>query len=613
MSKKLFAAGTLALAAAMSLTACTPPSPGETKNDGATNVSTQITAMWNQPFYSLNPNTQSGNNVTNSIVSYVTSDGFVYYDKDAVLQKNESFGKYEKISDDPLTIKLTLADTAQWSDGVPVTADDIMLTFGAVSGSWNTISDEKARDTLYTGKEKDVLNKTEGDTVYFEAGSAQWQLIKDFPQFSAEGNGKEFTYTFSKKYNDWEHNLLGVGLPAHIVGKRALGIDDPTAAKKAVSQAFQNKDNTALAKIANVWNLDYNFKEMPADKDLLVTNGPFIISEMKKEQYITFTPNPNYKGSHKPSYGKLILRYGEDANAAVQALRNGEVDIIAPQATADVLSAVQGIPNANVMTSIEASYEHIDLTFNNGGPFDPEAYGGDAEKAKKVRKAFLQCIPREQIVEKLIKPINPNAEVRNSFNVIPNTANYDFTVETNKMAEALKLDLEASKTLLKEAGASNPTVRFMYAKDNQRRAQLFQLVKESCDQAGFKVVAMPDSDWSSHLGNKSYDAVTFAWSSTSMAVGESDANYRTGGLNNFSAYSNKEVDALYDKLTTETDADNQKQIIADVEKHLVDDAFGTVIFQFPGITTSASKISGVAPAPLSPSYFWNYWEWKVGK
>ena len=35
------------------------------------------------------------------------------------------------------------------------------------------------------------------------------------------------------------------------------------------------------------------------------------------------------------------------------------------------------------MTS--GTYEHVDLVFTNGGPFDPATYGGDAAKALKVR------------------------------------------------------------------------------------------------------------------------------------------------------------------------------------------------------------------------------------
>jgi peptide/nickel transport system substrate-binding protein len=47
----------------------------------------------------------------------------------------------------------------------------------------------------------------------------------------------------------------------------------------------------------------------------------------------------------------------------------------------------------------------------------------------------------------------------------------------------------------------------------------------------------------------------------------------------------------------------------EIEKLLIADAYGTTIFQFPGLTVSSSKIAEVKPSPLAPGYFWNFWEW----
>jgi peptide/nickel transport system substrate-binding protein len=46
-----------------------------------------------------------------------------------------------------------------------------------------------------------------------------------------------------------------------------------------------------------------------------------------------------------------------------------------------------------------------------------------------------------------------------------------------------------------------------------------------------------------------------------------------------------------------------------IEKELIADAYGTTIFQFPGLTVSSAKVSGVKPSALAPNYFWNFWEW----
>ncbi len=89
----------------------------------------------------------------------------------------------------------------------------------------------------------------------------------------------------------------------------------------------------------------------------------------------------------------------------------------------------------------------MDLVQNNRGPFDPATYGGDAEKALKVRQAFLHGLPRQEVVDKLIKPINPDAEVRNSFLERPGPPGYDEIVAQNGSSEYAQVD----PALLEEA------------------------------------------------------------------------------------------------------------------------------------------------------------------
>jgi peptide/nickel transport system substrate-binding protein len=301
--------------------------------------------------------------------------------------------------------------------------------------------------------------------------------------------------------------------------------------------------------------------------------------------------------------------------AAVQALQNDEVQLISPQATADVLTAAQGISGVQIYTGDEGTFEHVDLTFNNGGPFDPKAYGGDAAKAQKVRDAFLLTIPRQAIIDNIIKPINPNAAVRNSFFVVPSAPNYPAISEANGMGKVYaEVDIDKAKALLDEVGATGakaPKVRLLYGKSNVRRQQEFRLIQESAAKAGIEVIDNGNDDWGAKLGDKSYDASLFGWQSTGTGVTESDANYRTGGNNNFGGYSNKKVDGWLTDLQTAIDPADQLKLVSQIEKQLVDDAFGVSIFQFPSVTAYSGKLTGIDPVGISPTIFWNFWEWKI--
>ncbi|MYM19747.1 ABC transporter family substrate-binding protein [Brevibacterium sp. 5221] len=608
MKKHLLTAGAGVLATAMLLSACSPNNGADSSDEGGSgNQDAEVKVMWNQPFFSMNNESNTGNATANSNLVYMMNDSFKYYDPDLKLQENEGFGKIEKVSDDPLKVKYTIGDKAKWSDGTPYSAADLVLAWGARSGNFNTKDADKASD------DEGNVKKQKGENVVFNAADPQVARIKDFPEISSDN--KEVTFSYPKPFADWEANLALTdgGLPAHIVAKKALGTDDAQKGNDAVLKAFKDKDNKSLTKIANTWNTGFDFTKLPSDKDLLVTTGPYEMTEYKENQYVTLTRRDNYEGDRKPNIKKVTVRYNEDPTAAVQALQNGEVDAIQPQATADILKQVQGIDGVKTDTGDDATYEHVDLAMANGGPFDPKTYGGDAAKAKKVRQAFLKAMPREKIVNDIIKPLNDSAKVRNSFIQVPGSPSYDQIVKENGIEQMYgQQDLEGAKKLLQEASASKPKVRVMYAKDNARRQQEFQLIKEAGDQAGFEVVDGGDAQWSEHLPDTSrYDASLFGWQSTSTTVTESEANFTSTGQNNFGKYSNKDVDKLYDQLGQELDTGKQAELEGQIEKHLVDDAFGITLFQFPSITSYREQLSGIDNITVAPTLFWNYYEWKM--
>ncbi|QPS32537.1 ABC transporter family substrate-binding protein [Brevibacterium casei] len=601
MNKRFLAAGASVAAAAMVLSACTPPGGGNDDNGGSENQ--VLNVGWNQAFSSMNNMTSYGNATANANLLYMMNDNFGYYD-DKLEEQPGDLGTMEKVSDDPLKVKYTFKDTAKWSDGTPVDAADLALTWAARSTNFNTVESNNNDDG--TVKENDE------STVYFDSADIAYKLIEEFPEVSDDS--KEATFTYSKPFADWSSNLGfgtdGVGVPAHIVAKKALGIEDPAEGKKAIMDAIKNNDKAALSKISNVWNSGFNFASMPEDEDLLVHNGPYKMTDFKEGQYLTLELDPNYSGPKKPKVKTVTIRYNGDPMAMVQAVENGEVDLTQPQSSADVLDAAKAIDGVNVKTADDATYEHVDLTFNNNGPFDPASYGGDEEKAKKVRQAMLKTIPRQEIVDKIIKPLNPDAIVRDSYTQAPDSPMYEEIVGGNGMAEEYsEVNIDDAKKLLEEVGGEIKPVRIMYDNTNTRRQQEFQLIKESAEKAGFKIEDVGDVNWSTRLGDGSYDLALFGWQTTSTGITGSDANYRKGSQNNYGGYSNPETDKILDELLVAPEADGAK-LSTELEKQLVDDAFGLPIFQFPGLTISRDSVSGVSNTTVSPTVFWNYWDWE---
>jgi peptide/nickel transport system substrate-binding protein len=561
-----------------------------------------LSVAWNQPFYSYNGNTSYGNATANNNITYATNAQFNYYNEVPELVKDTSFGTYELVSQDPMVVKYTINDGVKWSDGTPVDGVDLMLHWVALSGADNTPDFDASEFTdPDTGEFTDDFPT---DVVFFDSGADPTTgpgLVQDLPEISDDH--RTVTMTWSKPFVDWEYAFTNVGLPAHVVGMHALGIDDPQEAKDAVLKAIQDKDEAALASISSFWNSGFNFQEMPSDTSLVVSNGPYTITDFVADQYVTLTANKEYVGDHKPKVEEITVRFITDPLAAVQALQNGEVQVISPQATADVADALSAL-DVEVIGGYEGTYEHIDLQFDQSksGTFNDPL----------LREAFMKVIPRQEIVDKLIKPLQEDAEVRNSQVFLPGAEGYDESVAANGSDAYADVDIEGAKALIAQAGVTNPEVCMLFSSTNPRRVNEFALIQASAAQAGFNVTDCSSPDWGGLLGTPgAYDASLFGWQTTSLGVTNGPPpTYNSKGINNLNFYSNPEMDELTEQLGLTFDPAEQIEIEKKIDALLWADFYGVTIFQFPAVTAyDPTKITNIDPSTIAPTIFWNIWEW----
>jgi peptide/nickel transport system substrate-binding protein len=589
----------LAAVASVALSACTAET-GIVENSS-------LTVAWNQPFYSFNANTTNGNATANANILYMTQQWFNYYDDQQNLVKNEDFGTYELVSQDPLVVKYTVNKDITWSDGVKVDAADLLLQWGALSGNLN----DPNADPQYDEETGQIIP---GDAVYFDSVAIGGGIEQITQQPETGDDFRSVTLHYDQVLVDWELLFSGNMMPAHIVGQKALGITDPQEAKDAVVKAITDKDPVALKKIADVWNTSFDLTSMPDDASLVVGDGAYTVSAFVQDEYITLKARgADYKAGPQPKIESITVRFIPDALASIQALANGEVSITLPQATTDVLAAAAALKNVTITNNPEGTYEHIDLVFNKeGGAFNPATYGGDAAKAKVVRQAFLTALNVNEVMDKLIKPLSPEAKWDQSQVFLPGAPGYAESVAGNGSEVYGQGDAAKAKSMLEGVGITDPIdVCFLFSSTNTRRANEYQLYAEQIAPAGFNLVDCSDPNWGSLLGSGTYDASLFGWQSTSTAVTASDATFRSTGGNNFTGYANPAVDALYDKLKVEFDPATQKSLLGQIDKLLWEDAYGMTVFQFPGVLVYDSSLVNISSSPLSPQFFWNYWMWEA--
>lgn len=559
---------------------------------------TSVSAAQNGAMTTMNALTATGYSTYNSNISYLFQSTFNYYDATPKLVKNTDFGTYTKVKSNPLTIKYTIRDGVKWSDGVPVNASDMLLAWAS------------------------SISKNNKGAVNFgsvNAGSGL-DLITKTPKIS--DNNRSMTVVYDKPYVDWEPlTALNPNLPAHIVWEEA-GIDKKTGtnAQDALIKAIQTNNTADLAKLGKAWKTKWNFTTTPTDPKLLVVDGAYKVVKLTK-QYVSLVANKTFNSGPKPKIAKITVRFIPDQTAQVQALQNGEISVLYGQATADTVAALKGLSGVDSTTSATATFEHVDLTFNNGGPFDPKTYGGDAAKALEVRQAFFKVVPRQQMLDRLIKPLSSTAKLDNSSLFIPGQPGYDKAAAENGSSDYQKVDVDAAKALLAKAGVTAPiTVRFAYANDNPRRQGEFQLIQASAKAAGFNVtdVGKPtdqyfDPEVGIGSGHYDYDATVFAYQLTSSTVTQSEANTTTGNAYNYQGYSNPAVDALWKKAEVSTSGAAAVPLQQKIDAYLWKDASTLTLFQLPDVSAWSTKVTNVKDAPYSPNIFWNYFDWSIKK
>ncbi|MFF4772312.1 ABC transporter family substrate-binding protein [Microtetraspora fusca] len=564
----------VATGAAILLTACgsgekTPAAEGTAPASNAPAADTQtITHAHEQEIGSYNNNTSEEYSSKDAIVLNRVLPDVWYFGADGSVQRNTDMATYEKVSDSPLTVKYTFNPNASWSDGQPIGCADVLLTYATGSGKFPDFS----------------FIDTE-----------QWPRV-EMPDCKV--GDKEVTLKYKKSFVDWEAMTM-VTQPAHIVAEQGgLTVEQ-------LVDAIKSGDKAKLKKAAQFYNKGWLFNGKLPDKKLMPSSGQFLIDSYSPGQSITLARNENYWGE-KAKAAKVVIRFIPQ-DEQVQALQNGETNIIEPQSNPDVLAQLNGLSGVTVKTGDQFLFDHLDFNFNKG-PFKDDI---------NLRKAFALCVPRQQIVDNLIKPQNPQAAPMDVRNIAPFQPGYAEAVSFSGGDKWNTVDIEGAKKLL---GGKKVKVRIGYNQPNPRRTQVVELIKASCDQAGFDIEDTGSEkffDESGDLATGNFDVALFGWSGSALNSGWT-STYSTvkkctpeGKGNNKGCYSNKEVDKLTDEMLGETDPAKTQEIIKQIEKILWDDLATIPLYSQPALAAWSENLANVQPNPSQASITWNMHQWAM--
>lgn len=295
----------LALAIVGGLAACSAPLATVVPRSSAT-------VAFDEPITSMNARRAGEATEMNRDLASAVLSGFSVVDAEGERVFDASFGSIAVVSEDPLTVRYTVADPVRWSDGTPLDAVDLLLAWAAECGRFAGFEPAETDDGLAQATAE--------------------------PRISADR--KSLTVVYDRDV-DWAAQFEAV-LPAHVAVRESLGAASPDAAKDAAILAIERAiegDESELDAIAGFWNDGFSIDAGP---EVLVSSGPYVISSVIPDQAVLLRPNVEYIGDHRPRFDRLrLVTLGP--MAALQGISAGEVQLASLTPTDEVRAAVAGM------------------------------------------------------------------------------------------------------------------------------------------------------------------------------------------------------------------------------------------------------------------------------
>src|SRR5579883_513997 len=268
---RVLALGVLALFAAIGLTACNPSS----MKANASQVSQLVVVTASDPKTFNYALIQEYPNVGGYLY-----EGLIFEDGKGNIQP--ALAKSWKFSDDKRRVVFTLREGLKWSDGHPLTSDDVVFTY---------------RDVFLNPK-----MPTSTQDVFKIGTNGALPTIRKL-------DDRRFEFTLPEPFAPFLRNTGAAILPAHVLQKTVTATD-----AKGQPQFF------------STWGTD-------TDPRTLVVAGPYQIASYIPSQRIVYERNPYYwrkdtQGNQQPYIQRIIAQIVPSGDTALIQFRSGGLDML---------------------------------------------------------------------------------------------------------------------------------------------------------------------------------------------------------------------------------------------------------------------------------------------
>jgi len=483
-----------------------------------------------------------------------------------------------EVSSDHLIYTYTLDPTAKWSDGQPVTGDDVLF-------SYKTVKNPKIINGAPLRGYFETL-----DSAYFPGGDKSKVAFKlSKPYFKAE-------------------DVIGGGyvkiLPKHIF--------DPTNLNDKISwQDLKNPNssNPAIQEFAT-W---FEKPEIARDPKYRIGSGPYKFLQWVTNDRVVIEKNKNYWAMNKPWFDaypdQIIFKTINDMNSAFTALKRNDLDVL-PQLTATQYTQLDPQTSKNlVKDTIYYNYCSF-VAWNNSKPMFAD---------KKVRRALTQLIDRDIIVDKVLHNLAKKIEgpiVFTQPNADPNAKQVSFNPDEAKklLAEAGWTDNDGDGILDKTINGKKTPFKFfaLVPSGNETGKQILLVISEQLRKVGIDM-QITSQEWAVYLENTkthNFDAAIGAWVGNASEddiyqLWHSSQSKNKGS--NYYVFKSAEADKIMEDYRTEFDKAKRYEMAHRLNQIILDEQPVSFLFSTPLRIGRVDRFDNVEFSRQRPCFDPRFW------
>ena len=480
-------------------------------------------------------------------------------DQTGNLKTEPMFASSWEWNNDSSAITLELRTDVQWSDGIPLTMDDVIFSF-------DVYSDPVVESYLYGSLKSFYLDKDE-------------HIIA------------------SKTFEKLSETKLKINF-APGSAPTLFDLDFPLVPKHIFDEIPRKEIATAKESFTPV------------------TSGPFTFEKWEKNQALIIKENPKSFLHKDGTVERIIFKVIPDYNARLTQLKNGEVDLVEYLKPEDVNTLKNS--GSLVVASLKGR-EYDYLGWNNLDPDNfkkknkivPNKFFGSV----KTRQALTMAINRNEILTQYLRGYGElaNSPISPIFiNAVDTTLPpYSYNLEKAKILLSEDGWADSDHDGILEKNGEEFKFTLTISSNNPRRIFASTLIKNSFKQIGVEmnIEQVELGTLINRISTKSADAWMASWIIPIPLDLKMSwySNLSTTPMN-FPGYQNKALDVMLDKVGTKISNKQKNDIYKNIESILYRDQPVTFLYWIDIVIAYNKKIKNIEVTPLGTVH--HCWLWQ---